>query len=73
MEIHSYKNPLDANHPLVRDGTICPYCQQAFQAEDMVMSISGAPADEEERAKMDHGVPYISIAAVAHQTCGPQD
>jgi hypothetical protein len=61
--------PLPADHPLVVDGTPCPFCRIPFAAGDEVVLLPGPPADDDERAKRDDGRAYTSIAAPAHARC----
>lgn len=73
MEINRHFPPLKADHPLVTDGTPCPFCHEPFKEGDEIIGITGAPADEEERAMMNAGRDYIALMAMAHAACGPQD
>lgn len=73
MEIYSHFNPLKPDHPLVCDHTPCPFCTEPFEEGDEIVAITGAPSDDQERAKMDAGRPYIAMSAIAHRACGPQD
>lgn len=59
--------PLADDHPQV--GKECLGCGRQFVAGDRVTLRSTRPADDEEAAKADAGLPYISLAEVVHWRC----
>lgn len=61
-------NPLLPDHPLV--GEVCPACNQAFQAGDVVTLIAIGPGDDpENQQKARDGKPYSAVALPAHWAC----
>ena len=63
-------NPLSADHPMVKDGMICPGCKQAFREDDIVTLLAIGPGDdEEERALAKAGRPYCAVAIPVHAAC----
>lgn len=59
--------PKAPDHPSV--GKPCPNCNAAFQAGDMTVLATIAPASPEDEAKMKAGRPYIAEAVEMHEAC----
>lgn len=56
-------NPLSSDHPLVRDGFLCTYCEIAFKTGDVPTLIPMFPTDD----------PNLAKAQPAHWDCAVQE
>lgn len=62
--------PLTADHPIIRDGEVCPGCKKPFQVGDIVTLIVIGPGDNEKKRELVRaGQSYAAVAIPAHAEC----
>jgi len=60
-------DPLKPDNPSV--GEICPFCNKILEIGQCTSLVADAPANDEEKQKMENGRAYIAIAKIVHWDC----